>query len=128
MNILDDIMSKLETDLVSGGATGWASSKSFMPTAPDKVVAVFDVGGRTADQSESVHQFDDVSFQARVRAEEYDYLAAATKMDEVFASLNNTTIPGYTYIFAESVQPIPLGLDKNNRPELVITFAVMKQR
>ena len=128
MSVLDDIMTKLETDLVSGGVTGWESMKSFMPTTPDKVVAVFDVGGSPADQSESVNQFDDISFQVRVRSEEHKYQEAALKMDEVFTSLNNATIAGYTYIFSDSVQPISLGFDKNNRPELVMNFSGMKQR
>ncbi len=128
MSALDDIIAQLVTDAVVDGSTGWGSMRSFMPDSPDKIVVVFDVGGGDVDQTQGTHQFDNILFQVRVRATEQDYSAASTKMDEVFASLNNVSITGYTYIFANSIQPIPLGLDKNNRPELVMNFSAMKER
>ena len=128
MSVLDDVINQLELSLVSGGVTGWESKKSFMPPSPDKVVSVFDVGGRIADQTQGIHQFDEISFQVRVRSISFDYESAAIKINTVFTALNNITLSGYIFIFADSIQPIPLGLDSNNRPELVMNFSGMKTR
>lgn len=128
MSILDDIMTQLEADSVSGGATGWTTKKSLMPPAPDQIVGIFETGGGDVDQTQGVSQFDGHGFQVRVRGTAFDYDGARAKIAEAFTSLNNVTLSGYIFIFADSIQPLPLGLDTNDRPELAMNFTVLKTR
>jgi len=127
MSILDDIGTALDAASVTGGVTGWTLYKSYLPDSPDLAIAVFETGGPTPDQTQG-DKFDEPSFQVRGRGEAFGYDALRTKMQEVFDALNDATVSGYTFIFADSSGPIPMGYDKNDRPELSWNFSTMKAR
>jgi len=126
MSLLDDIGDKLIADAVVEGATGWALYKSYQPNSPDKAVTILETGGVEPDQTEgTAHTFP--SFQTRVRGDNLGYEEARTKIQEVFDSLNNATIAGYVYIYANDSGPIPLQYDTaDERPEIVWNFSTMK--
>ncbi len=128
MSILDDVGSLLITDGVAFSDTtvDWALFKSYQPESPDKCITLYETGGPTPDQTNiTTHTFP--SFQVRGRGAEFGYAALRTKMQAVFDSLNNSTISGYVFIYAENSGPLTLGYDKSqNRPELVWNFSTMK--
>jgi len=127
MSLIDDVGSKLVSDSVVGGATGWTLYKSIMKDSPDKAIAVFDTGGGSPDQTQG-DAYDPLTFQVMIRGEAYGYSAAKTKADAVFTSLNNATVSGYAYMFASHSGVLSLQPDKNNRTQLVINFECMKLR
>jgi len=125
--ILDDIGTALESASVVGGATGWTLYKSYMPDSPDTSIAIFETGGGEPDQTQG-DAYDMPTFQVRARGDAFGYSDLRTKMQAVFTALNNATVSGYVFIFADSSGPIPMGYDKNNRPELAWNFSTMKAR
>jgi len=126
MSILDDIGAELTSDGVVGGVTDWVLAKSYMPPTPDNVIALFETGGDAPDQTPGT-KYEYPTFQVRVRGSKFGYEAARIKIQEVFDSLNDSTISGYIYVFPLQSGPIPLGYDReDNRPELSWNFATMK--
>ncbi len=119
--LLDDVGTQLDTDLVTGGATGWTLFKSYLPPSPDQIVSIYETSG----------EFPDVNFtfpglQIFVRAGEFEYVLARNKMDGVISSLDNATVSGYSYIFA-TTSPQLLRVDnQENRILIVLNFKVMK--
>jgi len=128
MSILDDIGTQLTTDGVVGGASGWTLAKSYQPATPDKMITIYETGGKEPDQTPgTTHDFP--TFQIRGRGVEFGYAALRTQMQAVFDSLNNATISGYVYIYAIDSGPIALRFDTaENRPEMVWNFRTMKVR
>lgn len=127
MALLDDIGTALTTASVVGGATGWTLAKGFEPVSPDAVVTVYETGGGEPDQSDGT-KYDVPTFQIRVRGDAFGYSAARTKMNDVFAALNDATISGYVYVFSRQSGPIPLGHDGKTRPLLTMNFHAMRNR
>jgi len=127
MALLDDIGSALTTAGLVGGATGWTLYKSYFPDKPDQVVGLFETGGDDPDLTEGT-KYDMPSFQVRVRGQEFEYDTARTKIEAVFSTLHDATVSGYIFVFAVNSGPIPLGYDKNNRPDLSWNFQTMKAR
>jgi len=126
MSILDDIGDKLVADAVVNGATGWTLYKSYQPDSADQTVTLLETGGEEPDQTQGI-AYTFPTFQARVRGAELQYDVARTKIQEVFDSLNNSTIAGYVYVFASESGPIPLRYDTaDERPEIVWNFRTMK--
>jgi hypothetical protein len=125
MSILDDLKTQLETDSVTGGATGWTCYLGGQQETPDKTITIYETGGdQTPDQFDSGSTYP--TFQVRGRGAAFGYEALRTKMQAVYDSLNNATIAGYTYVFAIDSAPIGIGVDGNNRPQLVWNFRAMK--
>jgi len=126
MSILDDIGAKLVTDLVVEGVTGWTLAKSYMPPTPDQVIGIFETGGIIPDQTEGI-SYEYPTFQVRCRGLSFGYEATRIKIQEVFDSLNNSTVSGYIYIYPNESGPILLKYDHDdNRPELAWNFTTMK--
>jgi hypothetical protein len=120
MALLDDILTKLQTDNVVDVSSGFTGYKSYLPNEPDQAVAILETGGREPDKD-----FAFPTFQVLVRAGPFAYDVARAEMDEVFQSLHNATISGYVYVFAIS-DPTPVGYDQLNRPVLSLPLKAMK--
>jgi len=125
MALLDDIITQLEADGVSGGVTGWTSGKSFMPPNPDKMIVVYETGGDQPDQT-AVTGYSYPTFQVRGRSDELGYEELRTKMQAVMDSLKDADITGYIYIHPVQSGLLFIGYDANQRPEAVINFKAMK--
>lgn len=130
MSLLDDIATQLQDDGVGniaggGGDLTWAIYKSFQPNSPDQAIVINELPGEPRDQTQGT-AYEFPGFQITVRATEMSYDDARTKMDEVIASLNNVTISGFVYIFADT-SPIPLGYDEKQRPTIALNFSTMKE-
>ncbi len=127
MALLDDIGAHLVSENVVDGATGWALAKGFEPPSPDKVVTLYELPGDEPDQTDGT-KYDLPALQVRVRGDEFGYDAARTQLQTVFAALNDATITGYVYVYANQSGPISLGHDGSTRPLLTQTYVTMKQR
>lgn len=123
MALLEDI----ETFLTNAGVTaGWTLYKSVMPPSPDKVIALFETGGW---MPQTASDFPVLTFQVRVRAEEFGYAAARAKMEAILHALHNANITGYVYCFAMQSAPNFLGYDQQgNRPDLSLNFRLMRKQ
>jgi hypothetical protein len=130
MSILDDIATHLETGspTIVGGSTGWTLFKGLMPDSPDQAVALYETGGPPPGQEKGGTRLSEPTFQVRVRAGAHDYSAARTKIQEVFAELDDATISGYIFVFPLNAGPLPLGQDTNERPHLTWNFRTMVAR
>lgn len=138
MALLDDVAACLSAASVAGvsgstvaTATGWTLFKATLPPAPDKVVAVFETGGRANENMES-GLLDRPTFQVRVRAGVNAYDTARTKIAAVRTALEgvlNESVNSryYAGMLADS-EPIPLPVDANNRPALVMNFTAWRSR
>ena len=130
MSLLDDIATKLDDagvgDIAAtgGSSTGWTIYKSYQSASPDKAITINELPGDQRDQTEGT-EYEFPGFQVTVRGPELEYDTARTKMDEVITALNNATISGFVYIFADA-SPIPLGFDEDQRPVIAINFSTMK--
>ena len=130
MALLDDILSFLDSQGVSGGATEWITKVSFLPNEPDKIISIYESPGSEPvtvtdpDDDESIVTYP--NFQVRVRGDVQEYQEARAKMEEVFRTLHNASIAGYVYIKALQSGPLPLGNDGNDRPEMAMNFKVME--
>ena len=125
MAFLDDLATALDSASVTGGATGWATTKAFMPDSPDKVVHLTESGGNPSEQGETGYDFP--SFQAVVRSTQFDYEGARSKADAVVSALNNTQTGSTVYVYTRHA-PLPIGYDQNNRPMISLNFDCMKVR
>lgn len=130
MSLLDDIATQLQDDGVGGIAGGggdltWTIYRSFQPDTPDQVIVISELPGDPRDQTEGI-SYEFPGFQITVRAEEMMYDIARAKIDDIISSLNNVTISGFVYVFADT-SPIPLGYDENQRPVIALNFSTMKQ-
>jgi len=126
--LLDAIATALSDASIAGGSTGWDLTKGSIHEEGDKAVTILEAGGGVPDQDGSgAAEHDFPEFQIRVRGAVFGYEAARAKMKQVFDTLNNATVSGFVFIYANS-SPLPLGLDDNNRPEIVLNFSAMQER
>ena len=126
MDLLDDIGNKLIADGLVDGDSGWKLYKSYIPPSPAQAVAIFEMPGPEPDQTQGI-AYEFPGFQIYVRGEEFEYNIARKKIKEIYNSLNNADIPGYTYIYASDSGPLLEGYDKeSNRPVLFWSFNTMK--
>jgi len=127
MALLDDMRDHLITNSIVEGATGWQCLIGRITDNQDQQVALFETGGETPDESQET-RVDEVTFQVRVRAAEFAYNAARSKIQDVFDTLQDATISGYVFVFAIQAGPLNMGYDNNNRPELVQNYRALKNR
>lgn len=126
MDLLDDIGQKLIDDGLVNGDTGWKLYKSYLPPSPSQAVAIYEMPGPEPDQTPGT-AYEFPAFQVFVRGNEFEYDVARTKIKEIFNSLNNADISGYTYIYASDSGPLLDLYDKeSNRPVLFWSFRTMK--
>lgn len=111
-------------DLVFSESAGGNVFVGYMPTSPDRAVAVY---SRTGDEPDSKLPYDQTPFQIIVRGEQDGVWARAT-WSAVYSKVHgkrNLTLPDGTYLvfaLAESASPLPLGPDENDRARLVGDF------
>jgi len=125
MALLDDIGDFLTAQGVVGGATGWTLRLSHLTPTPDKVVVVYETPGLAPDQTVGLGaEFPGI--QVRARASALDYESLRSKLQDIYNVLNNATISGYVYCYAQQSGPLPMGLDENERPGMVWNYQLMK--
>ncbi len=139
MALLDEVATYLQTQAVAGlpgstvvTASGWTLAKGYLPEAPDKVVALFETGGRANEQNAVTGLLDRPTFQVRVRSSVLAYSTARTKIEAVRTALElvgNESLSSryYAGILSETA-PLSLGLDANKRPHLAMNFAALRSR
>ena len=123
MALLDDIETALSVAGLPG--SGWALKKSYMPDSPDKVIVIYETGGFEPAQSPGLGARYP-TFQAAVRGEKFGYAAAQTKLEAVYAALNNGAVSGLTYCYAMNSGPSMRGYDGKERPILAYDFKTMR--
>lgn len=126
MAILDDLQTKLISDNVAGGATGWGIGKAYMPDSstqgPNQFVALYERGGEYPRK-----EHERLRIQVLVRGNPYEYDVARAKAASVIASLDDATISGVVFIYLSSSIEL-FSSDTNNRPFVSINFDVFTQR
>ena len=120
--ILDSIKSHIQAAGVAGGETGWGLFTGFLPDTPDKSVAIFELPGGEPETLSENETLSRVEFQVRVRGAERDYQSARTKIQEIFDILHNQPVSGFIYVFAIQSGPMPLGNDRQDRPNLTQNY------
>lgn len=135
MGMLDDVGGLLTTAAIVEGGTGWTLKQGRMPETPDQVVALFEAPGLPPEPTPGLTPQDiELRYpqvQVRVRAEANDYPAARSKLQEVFSFLHakvNTIVGAATYLhFLATSDPLPLGEDALQRPELTQNFTMARE-
>ena len=123
MALLDDIKTQLDTDSVTGGATGWVCMLNYMPDSGDKIIAAYETGGFAPEKRFGAgNTTAQPTFQLILRADEWDYSEARTKASAAINSLDYVTISTQTIFVVGS--PIALGKDAENRYMISINFEV----
>lgn len=123
MALLDDILARLDAESVTGGATGWETSISFLPDAPNKVIAVFETGGDVPEMAMGGVNYPKPTFQIRIRGDVFEYQDARTKAQEALVALQRHQVNDQIFMAVQSA-PLSLGNDKNDRPNMTINFRV----
>lgn len=123
MALLDDIKTRLDAESVTGGATGWSAFTSFLPTDPDKAVAVFETGGDTPEMAMGGTNYPKPTFQVRIRGESFEYETARQKAQDAINALHRYSVNNQTF-FAIQSGPLSIGNDENDRPNLTVNFRV----
>lgn len=107
---------------------GWSVFVNEMPPDPDQAIGVFLAGGAPPEaRIDATHP----AVQIRVRAAKHDWPTASAKLKECFDLLHKRTgtLTGTYYVqILAAGDALPMGLDKNERPELVQTFDAMRSR
>jgi hypothetical protein len=127
--ILDAIGSVLQTAGV--GTSGTTLFLSRMPETPDACVAVYESGAGYViyTQGSTVGaQLNITNIQVSARGVREDYETPRTKITSTITALESvseTTVLGIRLLRIEQIgRPIPLGYDDNDRPRIVMNFAV----
>jgi len=126
--LLDDIAIILTA--AGLGTSGTDLFLSKMPPTPDTAVAVYETGGQQPFYTHSGGQqaYERPTFQ--VVARDPSYVAARTKIDNIWKTLGaikNTAITDAFYLMIRPRQsPIDMGQDENERARLVCNFDVVK--
>lgn len=114
------------------GTVGTDIFKGFMPDQPDNMVVLFEYAGEPMEltMGEGDAIIERPGLQVRVRNKSYS--AARAKIESVVGALHglaNETLGGKRYLLISANQsPESIGLDANNRSELVVNFSVLKER
>ena len=127
MSLLTDIRDHLVTNSIVEGATGWECYISYLPPDIDQVISIMDLGSDDPDNTEST-KYDMVMCRLVMRSAAFEYDTLQTKFESVFTTLHDSTISGYTFVFAINVTPIPIGYDQNDRPVVALDIKAFKQR
>jgi len=132
MALLDEISARLIAQGVgvAGSTASWVVKKGWMAPAPDKAIGIFETGGFPNDPHESA-LIDRPTFQVRVRAPKGGYSTARTKIAAARTALEvgNSTLSNRRYIqIVAQGEPVSLGMDQNQRPELVMNFTALRSR
>lgn len=134
--LLDDVADYLSTQGIGTvGSTGdWGIFKSLMPPEPNRCVALFETGGtapyRAMSASAGSVPAERPRVQVVVRGNAFDYEQARSKANDIFKKLDqlgDVTINSVRYLWVAGAQsPFGIGVDENNRPEVVCNYDVVK--
>lgn len=132
MTLLGDIATRLGT--LSGGAlSGYTVLTGFRPDYPDKIVVIYETGGRGASLGFGVAgiQFEYPSIQVLARGEADDYAGPRAVLEAVYQDLPKvqaTTLNSTTYHTIIALQaPFLLERDPKRRVVLVVNFNIEKR-
>lgn len=126
MAILDEIQTKLTSDNVVGGATGWGVGKGYMSDSSSQddsqFVALYERGGEYPRK-----EHERLRIQVLIRGNAYEYGVVRTKAASVISSLDDATLTGAVFIYLASSVEL-FAYDTNNRPIISLNFDVFTQR
>lgn len=126
MAILDEIQTKLTSDNVVGGATGWGVGKGYMPDSSSQddsqFVALYERGGEYPRK-----EHERLRIQVLIRGNAYEYGVVRSKAASVISSLDDATLTGVVFIYLASSVEL-FAYDTNNRPIISLNFDVFTQR
>jgi hypothetical protein len=127
--LLDDIAAYLQAQGI--GTVGTDIHKGFLPDQPDDLVALFEYAGSPTELTMcDAPALERPGLQVRVRNRTYPAARAtiAAAVDALHG-LADVTLDGTRYLLIRANQsPASIGLDQNNRSELVCNFNVIKER
>lgn len=130
MALLDDIASHLVSKSI--GTIGTDLFLGYMPDQPDNCVGVFEYAGEPMELTMGTGDAVLERPGLQVRARNKSYSAAKTKIDSVVTALHGLaeqTLNSKRYLLVRANQsPESIGMDQNNRSELVVNFSVLKER
>lgn len=120
---LDDIRTKLLTEGIAGGATGWTVYIGHAPDTSDKIIVLALTGGFLQDTHQSTNFWH--SIQVRVRSSQLDHNGCYTKWLAVFNSLNAQTVTGSGVFLLDAFNSGPIHLnDDRQRPIMITNYRV----
>lgn len=122
MGMLDDIGTRLTSQGLVDGATGWTLRAGFWPETPDQMVWLGPQVGREPEVR--VEHIDFPVLEVRVRAGVRDYATAETKMMAVWQDLHDVmgTLSGTWYRIKAKGSWEIVEYDKKERPVLGALF------
>lgn len=130
--ILNEVGDYLVANSQVEGATGWKLfTGTGMPAEPDQVVVLMEAPGIRPEMSLPALTYP--QFQVMVRAGKLDYDTARDKLKDIYDLLHGGNSgrrllgsATYHHILALS-DPIPLGLDENERPEIAQNYHTARE-
>lgn len=128
MPLLEDLGTQLTGLGLVGGGSGWTLAKGFLPPDPDQVVALFETPGLAP---EAAVDLDRPGFQVRVRGHRKEYDVARVKLEAIYAALHKLTgtLSGNYYVsILATGGALPLGEDRNERPEIAQNYLCQRSR
>lgn len=132
MALLDEISTRLIAQSVAATgstATNWVVKKGWWPPTPDRIIAVFETGGKPNDPGQGL--VDQPTFQVRVRGPKGGYSTMRSKISAARTALEAgpLTLQSRYYVqIAADTEPTFLGCDANQRPEMVLNFTAWRSR
>ena len=135
MALLDDLATYLVAQGVgvAGSTADWIVAKGWLPPKPDKVIGLFETGGRP-NEGHADATIDRPTFQVRTRGSALAYSTARAKLASARTSLENIgneTMGAGTRYYAHvqaDAEALSLGLDEATRPHLAMNFTALRSR
>jgi hypothetical protein len=127
--MLEAIGTQLQTAGV--GTLGSTLFLSTMPETPDACVAVYEYEGMQPDftMGAGLYAIQRPRIQVKARGVREDYPGTRDKANaarDTLSAIVNQTLSGIRFIRIEpSGSTMPLGLDQNDRPMVVVNFQVL---
>lgn len=131
MALLDEMSTRLigQSVGVTGSTANWVVKKGWMPPAPDRAIGIFETGGRPNDPGQGL--VDRPTFQVRIRGPKGGYSTMRSKVAAARVALETGPLTlqnrYYVQIVADS-EPVFLGYDANQRPEMVQNYTAWRSR
>jgi hypothetical protein len=107
------------------GSTGWASSVGYLPSQPNQMVVIDDLGGLAG---EATVAYERLRFQVIVRGERFDYAVAYNKVMAIYDTLNTTAISATYPLLIADQPPLSTGLDDLERACWSVNFEIHRTR
>lgn len=135
MSVVDDVQTRLASQSLVDGSTGWPSSRRMVHDETDKLVVITEDGGPPPEIAAGTGIGDsargDVGVHVLVRGEPGDGDASAAKAQAILDDLHSvrdTTIGATSYgrVRALTPEPVFAGYDEKHRPQHTVAFRMLR--